>query len=458
MRKKLGLSGKLVLMILFSALASAVFLVGMQVVLNKALWLYFDQPETQQKAVEKQVQELQSYIDRRGLSSRDIDKLDDWSVRNGSTMFIIYDRSRMLYSSYPLVAPVYEGRENVTETVPAEHGLPMYSLTFSDKKTTAMFYYNGVDAYYGKGCEILLLVSFALFPLFFFLSSRKIIRYILLLSGEIQAMEGGDLDHPITIQGDDELALLATSLDGLRLTLRQQQAEEAQAAAKVKSLITEMSHDLRTPLTSISGAASVLLSSPEVSPQNVAMLRDIKNDADSLIIMVENLLSITRIQDGNIPLKKHEEMLEEVAGDAILTTRRRFPDCHVELDLSEDILYFPMEPMLVKQVMVNLLENAIRHSGDTQHITLHLFRQDDWAVVEVRDRGKGLSPEICQAVQAGKQLDKKLSGDTSRGMGIGLSVCQSIIKAHGGFFAAGNNPEGGAVFRFGLPMEETNHA
>ena len=141
----------------------------MQVLLNKALWLYFDQPETQQRAVEKQVQELQSYIDRRGLSSREIDKLDDWSVRNGSTMFIIYDRSRMLYSSYPLVAPVYEGRENVTEAVPAGHWLPMYSLTFSDKETTAMFYYNGVDAYYGKGCEILLLVSFALFPLFFFL-------------------------------------------------------------------------------------------------------------------------------------------------------------------------------------------------------------------------------------------------------------------------------------------------
>ena len=224
------------------------------------------------------------------------------------------------------------------------------------------------------------------------------------------------------------------------------------------NILRAVSHDLRTPLTSISGAASVLLSSPEVSPQNVAMLRDIKNDADSLIIMVENLLSITRIQDGNIPLKKHEEMLEEVAGDAILTTRRRFPECHVELDMSEDILFFPMEPMLVKQVMVNLLENAIRHSGDTQHITLHLFRQDDWAVVEVRDRGKGLSPDICQAVQAGKQLEKKLSGDKSRGMGIGLSVCQSIIKAHGGFFVAGNNPEGGAVFRFGLPMEETNHA
>lgn len=144
--------------------------------------------------------------------------------------------------------------------------------------------------------------------------------------------------------------------------------------------------------------------------------------------MVENLLSITRIQDGNIPLKKHEEMLEEVAGDAILTTRRRFPDCHVELDLSEDILYFPMEPMLVKQVMVNLLENAIRHSGDTQHITLHLFRQDDWAVVEVRDRGKGLSPEICQAVQAASSWTKS---SPATPLGVWASACPSVKASQG---------------------------
>lgn len=226
------------------------------------------------------------------------------------------------------------------------------------------------------------------------------------------------------------------------------------------NILRAVSHDLRTPLTAISGAAAVLLSSEEVknSEKNLSLVQDIKSDADSLIAMVENLLSITKIRDGTMPLNKREEMLEEVAGDALLTIRRRFPDYTVTLDLSDDILYLPMEPMLIKQVIVNLLENAIRHSGDRDGIRLHLFRQDDWAVVEVRDRGKGLSPEICQAVQAGKQLDKKLSGDTSRGMGIGLSVCQSIIKAHGGFFAAGNNPEGGAVFRFGLPMEETNHA
>ena len=225
------------------------------------------------------------------------------------------------------------------------------------------------------------------------------------------------------------------------------------------NILRAVSHDLRTPLTAISGAAAVLLSSEEVknSEKNLSLVQDIKSDADSLSAMVENLLSITKIRDGTMPLNKREEMLEEVAGDALLTIRRRFPDYTVTLDLSDDILYLPMEPMLIKQVIVNLLENAIRHSGDRDGIRLHLFRQDDWAVVEVRDHGKGISQEVSQAVQSGRHLANDLSGDSSRGMGIGLSVCQSIIKVHNGFFAAGNDPSGGAVFRFGLPMEEPSY-
>ena len=215
---------------------------------------------------------------------------------------------------------------------------------------------------------------------------------------------------------------------------------ESERVAIRENILRAVSHDLRTPLTSISGTVSVLLETPEVSSKNLAMLSDIKQDADSLIAMVENLLSVTRVQDGTMPLKMQEEMLEEVAGDALLTTRRRFPDCRVELDLSEDILYLPMDPLLVKQVIVNL-----------EHITLRLYRQEDWAVVEVRDRGRGLSPEVYHAVKAGRPMPRSLSGDSTRGMGIGLSVCQNIIKAHGGFFTAENHIDGGAVFRFGLP-------
>ena len=397
MRKKLGLSGKLVLMILFSALASAVFLVGMQVVLNKALWLYFDQPETQQRAVEKQVQELQSYIDRRGLSSRDIDKLDDWSVRNGSTMFIIYDRSRMLYSSYPLVAPVYEGRENVTEAVPAERWLPMYSLTFSDKETTAMFYYNGVDAYYGKGCEILLLVSFAPFPRFFFLSSRKIIRYILLLSGEIQAMEGGDLDHPITIQGDDELALLATSLDGLRLTLRQQQAEEAQAAAKVKSLITEMSHDLRTPLTTLLLYTEILRHHKyETEAQQDEYLAKIDGKARQIKQLSDNLFEYALVtRDTVVQLDapaRFSQIFEEPLAEMVEMLQQRGFACALELG-SEDVL-LTVRAQYIRRILDNIGSNLIKYADPARPIEVRFLRQEGRAGLVFRNHVLPAPPAV----------------------------------------------------------------
>ena len=397
MRKKLGLSGKLVLMILFSALASAVLLVGMQVLLNKALWLYFDQPETQQRAVEKQVQELQSYIDRRGLSSREIDKLNDWSVRNGSTMFIIYDRSRMLYSSYPLVAPVYEGRENVTEAVPAGHWLPMYSLTFSDKETTAMFYYNGVDAYYGKGCEILLLVSFALFPLFFFLLSRKIIRYILLLSGEIQAMEGGDLDHPITIQGDDELALLATSLDGLRLTLRQQQAEEAQAAAKVKSLITEMSHDLRTPLTTLLLYTEILRHHKyETEAQQNEYLAKIDGKARQIKQLSDNLFEYALVTRDTVvqldALARFSQIFEEPLAEMVEMLQQRGFACGLELG-SEDVL-LTVRAQYIRRILDNIGSNLIKYADPARPIEVRFLRQEGRAGLVFRNQVLPAPPAV----------------------------------------------------------------
>lgn len=220
------------------------------------------------------------------------------------------------------------------------------------------------------------------------------------------------------------------------------------------NILRAVSHDLRTPLTAISGSASVLLGTRELSEQNTSMVRDIKNDADALIVMVENLLSVTKIQEGSLALKKQEEMLEEVAGDAIMTTRRRFPEYKVEMELSEELLYLPMDPVLIKQVIVNLLENAIRHSGDKEHICLHLGREENWAVVEVKDRGVGVSQQVCLAVEQDRSVPRDLSGDSTRGMGIGLSVCQSIIKAHGGFLEIKNRPDGGTIVRFGLPVED----
>ena len=241
---------------------------------------------------------------------------------------------------------------------------------------------------------------------------------------------------------------------------REKRLAEAEMEKMRANLLRAISHDLRTPLTGIIGNSSLFLESQNdlSSTEQRTIMNNIYEDSNWLLNMVENLLSVTRIQGDSLSINTTEEPVEEVVGEALEKLKKRYPDAAIRVKIPEEFLMIPMDAVLIEQVTINLLENAIRHSGDTQHITLHLFRQDDWAVVEVRDRGKGLSPEICQAVQAGKQLEKNLSGDKSRGMGIGLSVCQSIIKAHGGFFVAGNNPEGGAVFRFGLPMEETNHA
>lgn len=222
------------------------------------------------------------------------------------------------------------------------------------------------------------------------------------------------------------------------------------------NILRAVSHDLRTPLTTISGSASVIMSSPDTAQANIPLLEDIKNEADSLIVMVENLLSVTRIREGSFPLNKQEEMLEEVAGDAVLTTRRRFPQAQVEMELTDDLLYFPMEPMLIKQVLVNLLENAIRHSGSSQGIRVRLSRRNDWAVIEIHDTGRGLSEQVLRAVRENKAVPRDQSGDSTRGMGIGLVVCGSIIKAHNGVFSAENHPEGGAVFRIELPMLPEN--
>lgn len=224
------------------------------------------------------------------------------------------------------------------------------------------------------------------------------------------------------------------------------------------NILRAVSHDLRTPLTAISGAAAVLLEEEGRPERDVSLLSDIKSDADALITMVENLLSVTRIQGEGAQIKKQSEVLEEVAGDAVQKIRRRFPEARVALALPEDVLLVPMDPLLIRQVIFNLLENAVRHSGAPEGITLGLFRRENWAVTEVTDRGRGLSPEALEAVRTGRPLSAATSGDASRGMGIGLSVCRSIITAHGGFFEAENLPQGGALFRFGLPLEEEETA
>ncbi|MCI5481425.1 MAG: DUF4118 domain-containing protein [Lachnospiraceae bacterium] len=221
---------------------------------------------------------------------------------------------------------------------------------------------------------------------------------------------------------------------------------EAEKEKMRSNLLRAISHDLRTPLTTIIGSTTLILEGgANMEEEEVQrLLMDIREDSEWLLGMVENLLSITRFRPGETKLKTQPEIMEDVISDAVIKTKKRFPDCNIQVSLPTDILMAPMDSMLIKQVIINLLENALRHSGDKEHIQIDSYQKDSYAVVEVSDRGKGLNTA----------LEESPSSDSSKGHGIGLPVCESIIKAHNGFFESENRPGGGATFRFGLPIQE----
>lgn len=172
-----------------------------------------------------------------GLAATDTKELTDWSRSKHYILLELYRGQTLVYSSFAPKGGIPEKTErDPGDRVAFYEWSPGYTLNFADGEAEALLYYNGLNDYYSTGCDILnMLCLLWWFPGFFLFNSRKIIRYILQLSEEIQAMEGGDLEHPITVRGHDKLTTLASCLDSMRLTLRQQQEEEAQASAKVKS-------------------------------------------------------------------------------------------------------------------------------------------------------------------------------------------------------------------------------
>lgn len=225
------------------------------------------------------------------------------------------------------------------------------------------------------------------------------------------------------------------------------------------NLLRAVSHDLRTPLTGIIGSASTLLENGSMISEDTSkkMLTDIQQDAEWLVHMVENLLSVTRISGGTTNLKKQDEIVEEVVGEAVARIRKRFPQAAVNVKVPDELLIVPMDATLIEQVLINLIENSIRHSGSSLPISLKVTKKKSGAVFTVSDQGKGIDPARIPDIFDGKPNSG--SSDSSRGIGIGLSICKSIILAHDGKIFAENNLNGGASFIFVLPMKgEQNYA
>ena len=253
--------------------------------------------------------------------------------------------------------------------------------------------------------------------------------------------------------------LIVSSMTGA-LTTRLKQQEKLKAEAEKErmrgNLLRAVSHDLRTPLTSIYGSCSAILDNyTSISDERkMTLLKDIQADSQWLNRMVENLLSVTRVDADSVRLSKHSTVLEELIDALLVKFHKHYPTQSVQVTIPEIFVSIPMDPMLIEQVLMNLLENAVFHAHGMRNLWLRVELENQYAVFFVEDDGCGIPAGRMDHLFTGI-LDSETPVDSTRSnMGIGLSVCRTIIKAHGSELKATNRPGGGASFSFALEMED----
>lgn len=265
--------------------------------------------------------------------------------------------------------------------------------------------------------------------------------------------------YPFTFVGMLTISIITstatTRIKKQKLALEERERKLIQADKERlrANLLRAISHDLRTPLTSIIGSSSSYMEGAEsLSPsEKLELISNINEDAHWLLNMVENLLSVTRIQDSGGEVRKTLEVVEEVVGEAITRVRKRHRNLSVNVDMPPHFLMVPMDAILIEQVLINLLENAFLHADSKQPIELIIQNQQEQVTFRIKDYGVGLDENRLETLFEGKYQSE--STDSHRGFGIGLPICRTIITAHGGTIRALNH-ENGAEFIFSLPKEK----
>ncbi len=268
-----------------------------------------------------------------------------------------------------------------------------------------------------------------------------------------------DLLTPVNLS--TAVVMLAVSVMTSTLTTQISIHQKEKAAAERErmraNLLRAISHDLRTPLTAIYGSCSVLLEDHTSIPEDkqLELLEDMRQDADWLIRMVENLLSVTRIDAKKAPVQKMSIPLEELIDSVLVRFYKHYPGQEVQVSIPGEFISIPMDAILIEQVLINLLENAVKHASQMTELRLTVSIKGNQAVFCVADNGCGIPPQHMNHLFSGyMDRDVEVSDGKRTGMGIGLYVCASIVLAHGGEMIARNLPEGGAAFSFALDLEE----
>ncbi|MBR4035458.1 MAG: DUF4118 domain-containing protein [Oscillospiraceae bacterium] len=223
------------------------------------------------------------------------------------------------------------------------------------------------------------------------------------------------------------------------------------------SLLRAISHDLRTPLTAIMGTSEMIMGMTEKDDMRYELAMEIMEDADWLHSLMENILNLTRLEESSRYLKKQPEAIEEIVAVVIERFEKRARGRELTVNIPDELILVPVDAKLIVQVLINLLDNSLKHTTQEQEISLTVEKQGDNACFTVADRGTGILEEDLPYIFQMYYTSSSRSSDSKKGMGLGLAICQSVVTAHGGNITAKNRPGGGAQFSFTLPMEDTNN-
>ena len=270
------------------------------------------------------------------------------------------------------------------------------------------------------------------------------------------------LDFSITGYPLTFLTMLTVGCVVSALTSRVKRQEERRIEIEKErvraNFLRAMSHDLRTPLTSIGGSIGMILENEDMlsEEEKRSLLKSAQSDSVWLTRMVENILSITRIGEGGVgTLHKEDELLEEVIAASVRNFTNRYPQIQVDVKIPDEPVFVPMDALLIEQVLINLMDNAAVHGKTTSKISIRAYCLENEARIEVSDNGKGIDPAVFDSLfEEFLPESEAKEGDKKRGMGIGLMVCRTIMETHGGSITAVNRPEGGARFTCTLPLAD----
>lgn len=256
----------------------------------------------------------------------------------------------------------------------------------------------------------------------------------------------------LSILGECALALETKKLS----KEREEAAILAQNEQLRANLLRSISHDLRTPLTSISGNAGILISSEGAisEEKRIKLYEDIYEESLWLINLVENLLAVTKIEDGTMHLNMVEELLDEVVFEALNHINRKNDKHKIIVKEENDFVISKIDARLIIQVIINIVDNAIKYTPKDEDIIITIKKENKNAVIEIADGGKGISEESKEKIFDMFYTENNKIVDSKRSLGLGLALCKSIITVHNGTIEVFDNKPKGAIFKITLPLEE----